>query len=481
MKKYNSLFPSDYLASKKFKFLASKLSNFHVKGVTGTKYNLTPETFKEINLQKKRKMKLNNIVISKQTTHRKGIISTSEAELYEEGLSSKLSKLASRLDTNKLATGLRSRDTQSIQKGGFSRNSTNYLNTSLPLIPDVRQMSVIKGLKDLAISLFGINRFHRDTSILIQGGGPNGRANRYLRYQYKRLLTRIEALPRVLDPNKDPEIIWNIDFLNKAYVYAGIDLWYSVFLRKYKDTFKGWSADERPKNVDGGPTIGTILMGGPNRNIDDREKYILPKDRSKLFSQINTKNIWEIIRADKELRAQFRRPNPDGTEGNDLVCWATIGLPKAKLTKRYLRDMARCYWNQGYYLLRNSKNFQVALLHALLGKKRWYAALTFDEVIETIGLFRSQVRNWFQHVEMNRVWIESPPSKWRPLGVAPPCWRMNLKGHQIFLDTFIKGSLDGRQHAYIKGLGTSSYWRSFFFRQVSDYKYIYEYDFKGFF
>ena len=312
MKKYIPLLPSHHLSSQKFKYLASKLSNFHVKGVTGTKYNLTPDTFKEITLQRKRKNKLKNIVISNQITHRKGIMSTSEPEKYEDDLSLKLLTLSSRINPIKLASSIKARTTEFTKVGTYSGNSSNYLNTSLPLIPDVRQMSVIKGLKDLAISLFGINRFLKDTSIILQGGGPNGRANRYLKYQYKRLLTRIEALPRVLDPYKGPEIFWNIDFLNKAYGFAGIDLWYSVFLRKYKDTFKGWSADVRPKNMDGGPTIGTILMGGPNRNIDDREKYILPKDRSKLFSQINTKNIWEIFRADKELRAQFRRPNPDG-------------------------------------------------------------------------------------------------------------------------------------------------------------------------
>ncbi len=206
MKKYYPLLPSYHLASKKFKALASKLSNFHVKGVTGTKYNLTPDTFKEITLQRKRKNKLKNIVISNQITHRKGIMSTSEPEKYEDDLSLKLLTLSSRINPIKLASSIKARTTEFTKVGTYSGNSSNYLNTSLPLIPDVRQMSVIKGLKDLAISLFGINRFLKDTSIILQGGGPNGRANRYLKYQYKRLLTRIEALPRVLDPYKGPEI-----------------------------------------------------------------------------------------------------------------------------------------------------------------------------------------------------------------------------------------------------------------------------------
>jgi hypothetical protein len=206
MKKYYPLLPTYHLTSKKFKLLASKLSNFHVKGVTGTKYNLTPDTFKEITLQKKLKNKLKNIVISNQVTQRKGIISTSVTEQYEENLHSKLLKISSRTNHLKLSSGQKSRDTTFTKNGLNSSNSTNYLNTCLPLIPDVRQMSVIKGLKDLAISLFGISRFDKESSIIVQGGGPNGRANRYLKYQYKRLLTRIEALPRVNDPYLGPEI-----------------------------------------------------------------------------------------------------------------------------------------------------------------------------------------------------------------------------------------------------------------------------------
>jgi len=473
MKKFNSLFPSDYLSSKKFKFLASKLSNFHVKGVTGTKYNLTPDTIKEITLQKKSKKKLKNIVISKQIFHRKGIISTSALEQYEESLHSNLSTISARTNHTKLPSGIKSRETSVLKNGSNSSNSTNYLNTCLPLIPDVRQMSVIKGLKDLALSFYGISRFVKETSIIEQSGGPNGRANRYLKYQYKRLLTRIEALPRVYDPVKGLEICWNIDFLNKDYVSNAKGIAYGVFLRKYKDSFEGWTADERPSSLEGPIEKGFIYE---NYSIGP-----LPEKRSKLFSLMNTKNIWSIIGLSKELKAEFKRPNKDGSEGKNLVCWATVGLPKAKITKRYLSSMARGYWGQSYSLLRNSKSFQIALLHALLGKKRWYAEMDFDKLIKTIGLFRSQVRNWFQQVKMNRVWIESPPGKLRPLGVAPPCWRMNLKGHQIFLDTFIKGSVDEYQHAYIKGRGTGSYWRSFFQEQVANYSYIYEYDFKGFF
>lgn len=89
----------------------------------------------------------------------------------------------------------------------YKKNAGHYLNTCLPLIPEIRQMTVIKGLRDLTLSLFGIVRYRRETSINVLEGGPNRKANRYLRYQYKRLLSYIEAYPAARDPDRGLEII----------------------------------------------------------------------------------------------------------------------------------------------------------------------------------------------------------------------------------------------------------------------------------
>lgn len=94
---------------------------------------------------------------------------------------------------------IQSRDSLNIFSGSEAGGSTTYLGTSLPLIPDIRSMSIIKGLRNLNLSLFGVAKYNKDTSITLLKGGPNGRLNRYLRYQYKRLLYSIYALP-IVDP-----------------------------------------------------------------------------------------------------------------------------------------------------------------------------------------------------------------------------------------------------------------------------------------
>jgi hypothetical protein len=70
-----------------------------------------------------------------------------------------------------------------------------YCNTSLPLIPDIRSLSIQESAHDLFLSLFKIRtRKSEDIgSKIVLRGGPNGRRNRYLKYQYKRLLELIGA------------------------------------------------------------------------------------------------------------------------------------------------------------------------------------------------------------------------------------------------------------------------------------------------
>jgi hypothetical protein len=82
-----------------------------------------------------------------------------------------------------------SRNTSMIRSGDVSRNG-RYKNTSLPLIPDIRSESIQQKGQDLFLSLFNIRT--RKSAIggnsVILRGGPNGRRNRYLKYQYDRML-----------------------------------------------------------------------------------------------------------------------------------------------------------------------------------------------------------------------------------------------------------------------------------------------------
>lgn len=85
-----------------------------------------------------------------------------------------------------------------------------------------------------------------------------------------------------------------------------------------------------------------------------------------------------------------------------------------------------------------------------------------------------------QKCKLWRTWIESPPGKYRPLGVSSLPWRIYLKGLTIFLENNLRGSWDPTQHAYMSGRGTFTCWKDIITKALKA-RDIYEYDFKGFF
>lgn len=61
-----------------------------------------------------------------------------------------------------------------------------FVNTSLPLLPDIRKASVDKGKYSKFFELFGL-KLRVDSETILEKG-PNKKANRYLRYNYIRMV-----------------------------------------------------------------------------------------------------------------------------------------------------------------------------------------------------------------------------------------------------------------------------------------------------
>jgi hypothetical protein len=143
----------------------------------------------------------------------------------------------------------------------------------------------------------------------------------------------------------------------------------------------------------------------------------------------------------------------------------------------------RKYWTIAFQLLTRSSIFKTAPLAKLMGKgeNKFHASMHAKELQQLLldydltfkVLFSQKCKTW-------RVWIESPPGKYRPLGVSSLTWRIYLKGLTIFLENQLRGSWDPEQHAYMSGRGTFSCWKDII-KKVLDARDIYEYDFKGFF
>jgi hypothetical protein len=72
---------------------------------------------------------------------------------------------------------------------GDSPKSKGWLGTGLPLIPNISKSEVEVGTLSNVLELFGLKR--REGTRVILYHGPNGRSNRYLRFQYQRLVFSI--------------------------------------------------------------------------------------------------------------------------------------------------------------------------------------------------------------------------------------------------------------------------------------------------
>jgi hypothetical protein len=73
----------------------------------------------------------------------------------------------------------------------LSFNNKGFFGTPLPLIPDVRKTEVSDGVVGLLLESLGVKkRFDR---VVTLQKGPNKRLNRYLVYNYKRLIKSIDG------------------------------------------------------------------------------------------------------------------------------------------------------------------------------------------------------------------------------------------------------------------------------------------------
>lgn len=93
--------------------------------------------------------------------------------------------------------------------------------------------------------------------------------------------------------------------------------------------------------------------------------------------------------------------------------------------------------------------------------------------------YRKIVLNFSSDIKVRRCWIPSGV-KWRPLGIAPLAWRIYTRGLANILETFLANGWPENQHAYTTGRGVGSAWKVIL-KKVIHYKYIYEYDYSGFF
>jgi len=134
------------------------------------------------------------------------------------------------------------------------------------------------------------------------------------------------------------------------------------------------------------------------------------------------------------------------------------------------------YWQLCWQLLRSSQSFRLACLNSW--QPRWYREYNYSELqliwrtlnqIVNMELITTQIRN---------VWIESPRSKWRQLGIPPKGWRLYLHILNKFLSYIYSPHLPSPLYeGFLYNRGCKSWWEDLLWGDyLSRFPFIQEVD-----
>jgi len=344
-----------------------------------------------------------------------------------------------------------------------------YYNTSLPLIPDIRSLSIQEKSHDNFLNLFGIRTRLGEIggNQIILKGGPNGRANRYLKYQYSRLLPLIGAY-KCLN-KKETEI--------SEYKWFYNALEGRLMGRPYTDIFYDQLKNEKLSKIHIYPPSKHTLKWNQKpielikaeqviTNIKDAKEWINSEEGYKFICENNLTELKYVRRIVIRFPVKYYYP-----KGNTMKTFSR---------KKYKKNIAK-FWMLRALLLTKSNIFAIAITNMLWKDERAFSERNIWDLMNWISGYQKLIAQWKQDPSIKRLWIKTN-EKWRPLGVAPRKWRLVMKAEQIFLDIFVRGSWDETQHGYITSKGVNTAWREIFEKKIiTNYKNIFEYDFRGFF
>lgn len=138
----------------------------------------------------------------------------------------------------------------------------------------------------------------------------------------------------------------------------------------------------------------------------------------------------------------------------------------------------RTYWIIADHLMKRSNVwFLLSVKHIF---KRWHRELPFDMLLRWRKQYRELAHKEFKDIDFRRVYQKKKNGKWRPLGVPRPVWRIYLHTLNQFLVKRLESRISNTQHGFRPGKGTLTAWKHIL-EHVIQAKYIFEYDYKGFF
>jgi hypothetical protein len=325
-----------------------------------------------------------------------------------------------------------------IEDKELTFSTKGFYGTPLPLIPDIRKSEVSEGFVSNVLQLFGLQKKFERKVTLFQG--PNKRANRYLVFHYRRMIEAIDGTIVKGNVNTPGHVVWTHNFYE-------------------------FSDPNRKKQIK--VPISPIKKAWNN--------YLLEMARWQILSRHMEypKPVWKGHPLD-DRKPTLKADRRDETPINNAYF------------RKIFKRKARVYWGIGMQLLRSSVAFRTALFKKTLGKKdRWFHR-HFDiaDLFQINRAYQEIADKFSSKIQIRRKWISTEQRdgsfKWRPLGISPYPWRIFTRGMNNLLETFLSGGWPANQHGYKTGRGVHTVWNQIL-HTVIKAKYIFEFDFTGFF
>lgn len=135
------------------------------------------------------------------------------------------------------------------------------------------------------------------------------------------------------------------------------------------------------------------------------------------------------------------------------------------------------YWKFASLMLKKSKSLRMLALRNV--RPNWYKDLSMKDLIGTMHALNGMCYRPRKSYEIFRTAIPKDDGKKRFINAPKLDVRLYLWMTNFFLGVFLENKLNPRQFGHRHGKGAADAWREILKHQHG-YKYIYEFDFKGF-
>jgi hypothetical protein len=135
------------------------------------------------------------------------------------------------------------------------------------------------------------------------------------------------------------------------------------------------------------------------------------------------------------------------------------------------------YWKFASLMLKKSKSLRLLAIRNV--RPNWYKDLSMKDLIGTLHALNGMCYRPKKTYEIFRTAIPKDDGKKRFINAPKLDVRLYLWMMNFFLGIFLENKLNPRQFGHRHGRGAADAWREILKHQYG-YKYIYEFDFKGF-